>query len=50
MTLRFSVLVRVDTYPRAMSQKAAHYRWARIAKRLERAAKGRSKIATVSVE
>lgn len=49
MKLRFSVVVTIDTYPRAMSEKAALEQWERIAKRIERAAKGRSKIRTVSV-
>lgn len=49
MTLRFSVVVQIDTYPRAMSEKAAMERWKRIAKRIQRAAKSRSKISTVSV-
>ncbi|HVE17240.1 MAG TPA: hypothetical protein VNB29_10920, partial [Chthoniobacterales bacterium] len=49
MKLRFSVVVEIDTYPRAMTEKAALARWERTKKRLERAAKGRSKLATVSI-
>lgn len=49
MKLRFSVVVSIDTYPRTASEKAMAERWQRIAKRIERAAKGRSKLATVSV-
>jgi len=49
MKLSFSVVVCIDTYPRGMSEKAAMQRWQRIAKRIERAAKGRSKLATVSI-
>jgi hypothetical protein len=49
MKLRFSVLVEIDTYPRAMSEKTAMKRWETTAKRIERAAKGRAKNRTVSV-
>lgn len=48
-TLRFSVAVTIDDYYRPISGKAAAQQWERTKKRIERAAKGRSKFRTVSV-
>lgn len=48
-TLRFEVSVTIDSYNRTLGEAAITKEWERVAKRIARAAKGRSKLRSSQV-